>query len=317
MGDLVDFTRDESGRRIHEPVDMSDVVDRCLERVVGAATTLSSTSPSSGWQVYGDGGGSGASGAQPARQRREVEPPGGRVGIRLTQIDALHAELVVSDFGPGYSAAWIAGWCSSGSTVRHQRARCPVRGWAWRSSNRLWSNTAARCGSRTPSQAGNHPERRLQARRFAEATGRLAKTDRVDATTLAKMGAVLELKGHKPRSEALLILRELITARRALMKDKVAAKTRLQTTTQTLLKNQINARLKQIDIQIRQVDVTIAQKVAQDEALSHKLGILISIPGIAEATAFSMLIEMPELGTLEGKQAASSRRPSSDLAAVG
>ena len=76
------------------------------------------------------------------------------------------------------------------------------------------------------------------------------------------MGAVLELKGHKPRSEALLILSELITARRALMKGKVAAKTRLQTTTQTLLKNQINARLKQIDIQIRQVDVTtIAQKV--------------------------------------------------------
>jgi len=145
----------------------------------------------------------------------------------------------------------------------------------------------------------------LQARRFAEATGRLAKTDRVDATGLAKMGAVLELKGHKPRSEALLILRELITARRALVKDKVAAKTRLQTITQTLLKNQINARLKQIDIQIRQVDVAIAQKVAQDEALSQKLGILISIPGIAEATAFSMLIEMPELGTLEGKQAAS------------
>ena len=113
----------------------------------------------------------------------------------------------------------------------------------------------------------------LQVRGFAEATGRLAKTDRVDATTLAQMGAVLELKGHKPRSEALLILSELITARRALMKGKVAAKTRLQTTTQTLLKDQINARLKQIDIQIRQVNVTIAPKVAQDEALSHKLGI--------------------------------------------
>jgi transposase len=48
-----------------------------------------------------------------------------------------------------------------------------------------------------------------------------------------------------------------------------------------------------------------AEKVAQDEALSNKLAILTSIPGIAETTAFSMLIEMPELGTLEGKQAAS------------
>ena len=144
-----------------------------------------------------------------------------------------------------------------------------------------------------------------QARRFAEATGRLAKTDRVDAIMLAKMGAILGLKAHEPKTEALHILRELITARRALMKDKVAAKTRLQTTRQTLLKNQINARLNQIKIQIRQVDAAIAEKVTQDEALSNKLAILISIPGIAETTAFSMLIEMPELGTLEGKQAAS------------
>src|SRR5580704_10926555 len=63
-----------------------------------------------------------------------------------------------------------------------------------------------------------------QARRFAEATGRLAKTDRVDAIMLAKMGAILGLKAHEPRTEALHILRELITARRALMKDKVAAR---------------------------------------------------------------------------------------------
>jgi transposase len=59
-----------------------------------------------------------------------------------------------------------------------------------------------------------------QARRFAEATGRLAKTDRVDAIMLAKMGAVLGLKADQPKSEVLHILRELMTARRALMKDK-------------------------------------------------------------------------------------------------
>jgi len=66
-----------------------------------------------------------------------------------------------------------------------------------------------------------------QARRFAEATGRLAKTDRVDAIMLAKMGAILGLKADQPKSEVLYLLRELLTARRALMKDKVAAKARL------------------------------------------------------------------------------------------
>lgn len=58
-----------------------------------------------------------------------------------------------------------------------------------------------------------------QARRFAEATGRLAKTDRVDAVMLAKMGAVLELEAQKPTSENLHELKELMTARRAPIKD--------------------------------------------------------------------------------------------------
>src|SRR5262245_1454822 len=45
---------------------------------------------------------------------------------------------------------------------------------------------------------------------FAEAAGRLAKTDRVDAVMLAKMGAVLGLEANQPKSEILHILRELI-----------------------------------------------------------------------------------------------------------
>jgi transposase len=144
-----------------------------------------------------------------------------------------------------------------------------------------------------------------QARRFGEATGRLAKTDRVDAAMLAKMGAVLQLETREPRSETLHCLRELITARRALVRDRAAAKTRLQTTRQPLLKRQLLSRLKQIQTQVQQIEAAIAGRIAEDDALSGKLDILVSIPGIAEATAWAMLIEMPELGTLDGKQAAS------------
>jgi transposase len=45
--------------------------------------------------------------------------------------------------------------------------------------------------------------------------------------------------------------------------------------------------------------------IAQDEALSESAEILTSIPGIATVTACAMLTEMPELGKLSGKQAAS------------
>lgn len=144
-----------------------------------------------------------------------------------------------------------------------------------------------------------------QARRFAEAAGRIAKTDRVDAAMLARMGAVLELERDKPISENLHDLRQFMTARRALMKDKVAAKTRLQNTMHQLLQSQITDRLRQIDIHIQQIDKAIDSMIAGDHALSERLAILISIPGIAKITAYSMIIEMPELGTLEGKEAAS------------
>lgn len=68
-----------------------------------------------------------------------------------------------------------------------------------------------------------------------------------------------------------------------------------------MLKIQIRARQKQITLQLKQID----KMIAVNEGLSRKFEILISIPGIGQATAFSMLIEMPELGTMTGKQAAS------------
>lgn len=144
-----------------------------------------------------------------------------------------------------------------------------------------------------------------QARRFAEATGRLAKTDRVDAAILAKMGAILELKEHQPKSDILHALSELSTARRALMKDKVATITRMQTAKHSVVRKQMTARLKQIEMQISEIDRTIEREVSRDASLSQKLAILVSIPGVAKITACSILIEMPELGSMEGKQAAS------------
>jgi two-component system sensor histidine kinase MprB len=54
-----------------------------------------------GWQVYGDGGGLARAVLNLLDNAAKWSPPGGRVVVRLTQIDPVHAELVVSDFGPG------------------------------------------------------------------------------------------------------------------------------------------------------------------------------------------------------------------------
>ncbi|WP_299948619.1 transposase [uncultured Ruegeria sp.] len=143
-----------------------------------------------------------------------------------------------------------------------------------------------------------------QARRFAEVTGKIAKTDKVDAAVLAKMGAILELAPQTPKAEYLNTLRELMTARRGLIKDRVTVRTREQTTTQKLLKRHLKERLAQVEKHLEQIDQAILDLVTQDAELTARFEILISIPGISKVTTFSMLIEMPELGEMSGKQAA-------------
>ena len=101
VGDLVDLTRDEAGVIIHEPVDMTEVVDRCLERVRRRRNDIEFEVSVTPWQVFGDGGGLGRAVLNLMDNAAKWSPPGGRVGVRLTQVDPLHAELVVSDRGPG------------------------------------------------------------------------------------------------------------------------------------------------------------------------------------------------------------------------
>ncbi|MFT5969109.1 MAG: transposase [Yoonia sp.] len=143
-----------------------------------------------------------------------------------------------------------------------------------------------------------------QARRFAEATGKIAKTDKVDAEMLARIGAILRLEPQEPKVEYLNGLREMMVARRGLVKDRVAVKTRSQTTTQTLLKRHLKERLSQIERHLYQLDCRIMDLVAQDEQVLARFNILTSIPRISNITAFSMFLEMPELGSMTGKQAA-------------
>ncbi len=75
-----------------------------------------------------------------------------------------------------------------------------------------------------------------QARRFAEATGRLAKTDRVDAALLARLCALLQPEPREPKSQGLDELTELVAARRALVKDRTACRNRAKIVTISLLK---------------------------------------------------------------------------------
>ncbi|WP_065327276.1 IS110 family transposase [Tritonibacter mobilis] len=143
-----------------------------------------------------------------------------------------------------------------------------------------------------------------QACRFAQAIGCLAKTDSVDAQMLARMGIALDLSPQQAEGEDAHVLRELLTARRAMAKDQVTAKTRLATAQNPLIQEQLCHRIEDIGADIKALDDAIAQIAKQRGTLEERIRRLMTIPGIGRLTATTMLIDMPELGHLDSKKIA-------------
>jgi transposase len=72
-----------------------------------------------------------------------------------------------------------------------------------------------------------------------------------------------------------------------------------------LLRRQLEQRLRQIDRHLAAVNAQLQSLCLGDADLAPRLAILVSIPGIAQATALSLLVELPELGNLDQSQVAS------------
>jgi two-component system, OmpR family, sensor histidine kinase MprB len=89
---------------VHEPVDMSDVVDRSLERVRRRRNDIHFDVDITPWQVYGDTAGLSRAVLNLLDNAAKWSPSGGHVGVTMRQLDASYAELVVADHGPGIPA---------------------------------------------------------------------------------------------------------------------------------------------------------------------------------------------------------------------
>ena len=144
----------------------------------------------------------------------------------------------------------------------------------------------------------------LQARRFAQATGTRAKTDTVDAHLLARMGSALKLEPDQPQVEEQRELKELQIARNALVKDRTRLLNRLKTQNLALTRRHSKARLAQIECQLKQIEDDIRSRFKARPQIARAYDIIRSIPGLGAVSAAAILIEMPEIGTLERKQTA-------------
>lgn len=118
----------------------------------------------------------------------------------------------------------------------------------------------------------------LQARRFAQACGVRAKTDRVDAAMLARMGMALAPELTAVPSKIHRDLNALQGARQALIKDRTAAKNRSCQLSCALLMAQNKRRLRQIELDLKAVDAAIIDLITSQETTKRAFQIITSIP---------------------------------------
>ncbi len=143
------------------------------------------------------------------------------------------------------------------------------------------------------------------ARRFAQSLGHVAKTDRVDAQMLARMGTAHKLEPDLPAAKDHPVLRELQVARTALVKDKVRLQNQLDRQQQDLTQKLTRRRLTQVADDIVALDQAIRAQLQTCPDRKRALHLIQSIKGLGTVAATTILIEMPEIGQL-GKKAVAS-----------
>ena len=143
-----------------------------------------------------------------------------------------------------------------------------------------------------------------RVRQFARASGKLAKTDPIDAAMLTAFGHAFAPEPTPPRTPTELKLTALVTRRGQLLELRVAETQRADTCADPALRQLFTPWLAQIEKQIAKVAALIEALLAEQAPLAAQVQRLDDITGVGRLTAVMMLATMPELGTLNRRQAA-------------
>ena len=143
-----------------------------------------------------------------------------------------------------------------------------------------------------------------QVRDFARATGRLAKTDALDAAVLAHFAAVVRPAVRPLPDAAARRLGALVTRRRQVLGMHAAESNRLGATHDEDLRADIREHLRWLDKRLASLDRELRDHLRASPLWRDKEDLLRSVPGVGPVLSLTLLAEVPELGTLGHKQIA-------------
>jgi transposase len=155
--------------------------------------------------------------------------------------------------------------------------------------------------------AGNVPVSVLnpaRVRHFARATGQRAKTDHIDAAVLTAYGQALQPKPTAPRTEPEQQLAELVRRRVQVLEILVAQRQQAERLSLPALRRQAQSLVRRLERDLEQIENHLKELRTQATVLDERVQKLEAITGVGTITALGVLAELPELGTLNRRQAA-------------
>lgn len=142
-----------------------------------------------------------------------------------------------------------------------------------------------------------------QVRDFARATGRLAKTDRIDASVLALFAERIQPEARPLKSEVQKELEALVTRRRQVLEIHTAEKNRLSTASK-VVQPSLRAHISFLEKQLKETDRALRQAVQKSPLWRTQDDLLQSVPGVGPVISATLMAELPELGRLTRQEVA-------------
>jgi transposase len=143
----------------------------------------------------------------------------------------------------------------------------------------------------------------ISVRRYAQAIGVLAKTDKIDASVIARFAATIQPDIKPIPDKQSRLIKDLLIRHSQLLEMQTMEKNRLQILPKALHRS-IKTLLRSLQTQISTITKQINEAVMQVKHWRTKTEILTSVPGVGKVLAYTLLSDLPELGKLNRKEIA-------------
>ena len=141
----------------------------------------------------------------------------------------------------------------------------------------------------------------ISVRRYAGAIDQLAKTDKIDAVLIADYAATVQPRITPQKSKNLMAIKDLLARRRQLINLRTQEMNRSKVMGKSF---EVSCKriIRTLDAEIMRMEKRLAHHVAEQAEWTEKQTLLKSVPGVGDTLVYTLLADLPEIGSLNNRE---------------